>query len=85
MFVKQEPLCYYWNTLHQFDLLYNSLISTELQLVENRPIFSSQVLNFSLLRFFHFLTKGDFLNIRQEIFYLAFQETTLISMQQLMA
>lgn len=32
----------------------------------------------------HFSTKGDFLNSRQKIFYLAFQETTLISMQQLM-
>lgn len=32
----------------------------------------------------HFSTKGDFVNSRQEIFYLAFQETTLISMQQLM-
>lgn len=70
--------------MHQFDLLYNCLISTELQQVANCPIFPGQVLNSNLLWFFHFLTKGDFLNSRQGIFYLVFQETTLISTQQLM-
>lgn len=48
-FFKQEPLCYYWTTLGQIGLLYNSLISTELQQGENCAILSSQVLNSSLL------------------------------------
>lgn len=50
-FLKQGPLCYYWNTLDQIYPLYNSLVSTELQQVANYPIFSSQVLISSLLWF----------------------------------